>query len=125
MYKKNIKYVDYNGVAREEDCYFNLNKIECTKLQLSTKEGYGEYIKNVVESKDMNAIFDVFNNIILSSYGIKSEDGKQFKKSKELSEAFSQSPAYEALFMELATNPDEAEKFIKGTMPADLINKLE
>lgn len=125
MYKKNIKYVDYNGVAREDDCYFNLNKIECTKLQLSTKEGYGEYIKKVVESKDMNAIFDVFNNIILSSYGIKSEDGKLFKKSKELSEAFSQSPAYEALFMELATNPEEAEKFIKGTMPADLINKLE
>jgi hypothetical protein len=125
MYKKNIKYVDYNGVEHQEDFYFNLNKIECTKLQLSTKEGYGEYIKNVVESKDMNAIFDVFNNIILASYGIKSEDGMYFKKSKELSEAFSQSPAYEALFMELATSSEEADKFIKAVMPADLISKLD
>lgn len=125
MYKKNIKYVDYNGKERADDFYFNLNKVECTKLQLSTKQGYGEYIKKIVDNEDKEAIFDVFNDIILESYGVKSEDGMYFKKSPELKIQFSQTPAYEALFMELATNPKEAENFIKAVMPSDLVSQLE
>ena len=124
MYKKPITYVDYNGKSRTEDFYFNLNKVECTKLQLSTKEGYGNYIKKIVEAEDASAIFDVFNEIILTSYGVKSEDGKFFRKTPELQLEFSQSPAYEALFVEIATNPDEAEKFIKAVMPSDLLSQV-
>ena len=44
--------------------------------------------------------------------------GKRFIKSKELSEAFSQTEAYSQLFMELATDADAASKFVNGIVPA-------
>lgn len=121
MYKKPITFVDYNGKQKTKDYYFNLNKIECTALQLSAKEGFHEYLKQIVDSEDMNAIFEVFNKIILKSYGVKSEDGEHFVKNESVQEAFANSPAYEALFMELVTNPEEAEKFIKSVIPSDLL----
>lgn len=40
MYKKTITYTDYNGVERKEDFYFNLNRAELTKLELSKDGGY-------------------------------------------------------------------------------------
>lgn len=123
MYKKTVKYVDYNGVERVEDCYFNLNKVECTQLQLSTKKGYGEYIKEIIDSKDMGAIFNVFNEIILKSYGKKDPDGRRFIKSEELSKEFSQTEAFVTLFMDIAQNPNSAEEFIAGVFPAELIAK--
>ena len=48
----------------------------------------------------------------------KSADGKRFIKSEELSTAFSQTEAYSDLYMELATNADEAAKFVNGIIPA-------
>ena len=57
--------------------------------------------------------------MILKSYGQKSIDGKRFIKSKELSEEFAQTEAYSTLFMELATNAEEASKFVNGIVPAE------
>ena len=33
MLKKTIEYVDYNGVERKEDFYFNLSKAEVTEME--------------------------------------------------------------------------------------------
>lgn len=124
MYKKTVKFTDYNGVERTEDCYFNLNKVECTELQVNTKDGYDKYISNIVTSGDNAAIFDVFNKIILKAYGKKSDDGIRFIKSKQLSEEFSQTEAYVNVFMEVATNPDVAEEFIRGVFPAEYVSNM-
>ena len=43
--------------------------------------------------------------------------GKDLLKSKELAEAFAQTEAYSILFMELASDADEASKFINGIVP--------
>ena len=32
MVKKIIQYVDYDGVEKSEECYFNLSESELTKL---------------------------------------------------------------------------------------------
>ena len=37
MYKKVQKYVDYNGEERSETLYFNFNKAELMKKELSTQ----------------------------------------------------------------------------------------
>ena len=39
MYKKTIKYVDFNGVEREEDFYFHMTKAEAIKAEMSEKGG--------------------------------------------------------------------------------------
>ncbi len=114
MIKKTVKYVDFNGNENEEVIYFNLTKAELTKLEMGKKNGLSNYIKEAVESGDNAALLDVFTNIILDSYGVKSEDGKRFVKSAKLREEFEQSAAYSEVFMEIASNPESAEAFIKG-----------
>ena len=119
MLKKTIEYTDYNGVDRKEDFYFNLTKAELTEMELSTTGGLAEMIKRVTATQDIPAIIKIFKELILKAYGEKSADGKRFIKSTELSEAFSQTEAYSVLFMELATDADEAAKFVNGIVPVD------
>ena len=114
MVKKTIKYTDFNGNEVEETLYFNLSQTEQTKMELSKKEGLSNYIKGAVESGDNAALLELFTNLLVESFGIKSEDGKRFIKSAQLKEEFAQSAAFDALFMEIATNPDAAEAFVKG-----------
>ena len=120
MLKKTIKYTDYNGVERTEDFWFNLSKAEIMEMELSTTGGLAELIQKIVKEQDAPAIIKIFKDLVLKSYGEKSPDGKRFIKSEEISLAFSQTEAYSNLFMELATNAEEAAKFINGIVPADL-----
>ena len=118
MLKKTITYVDYNGTERKEDFYFNLSKAEIMEMEMGTPGGMVEMINKIVAAQDAPAIIDMFKKMILKAYGEKSADGKRFIKSKELSEAFSQTEAYSQLFMELATDADAASKFVNGIVPA-------
>ena len=124
MLKKTIKYVDYNGVERSEDFYFNLSKAELTEMQLETEGGFDAYIKRIVNEKSTPALIKIFKDIILRSYGVKSDDGKRFVKSDKLREEFSQTEAYSELFMELASNADAASEFITAIIPAEISKSL-
>ena len=121
MLKKRIEYVDYDDNKRAEDFYFNLTKAEITELELSTEGGLQNMIQKIIDAKDTPQIIKFFKEIILMSYGEKSADGRRFIKSKELSEAFTQTPAYSELFMELATDEKAASDFINGIIPNDLV----
>ena len=120
MFKKTIKYKDFNGNEREEDFYFNLMQSEIAELELSTVGGFTESIQKIIQTQDGPEIIKQFKKIILKSYGEKSADGKRFIKSDELSEAFSQTNAYSELFMELATDDEAASAFINGIVPDEL-----
>lgn len=124
MLKKTINYIDYNGKETSEDCYFNLTKLELTRLNLNAgKKGLAEVIKKAVHEDDNKTIFDLFETLILKAYGEKSEDGKRFIKSEELSLAFSQSPAYEALFDEITRDDKAAADFMNAVIPEIPENK--
>ena len=121
MLKKTVTYEDYNGITRTEDFYFNLSKAEVTEMELSVNGGFSTMVEEIVKSNDGARIIELFKEIVLKSYGEKSADGKRFIKSKELSEAFSQTEAYSEIFMELATNDKAAADFVNGIMPANLV----
>ena len=114
MLKKTITYTDYNGITRTEDFYFNLTKAEIVEMQLSTNGGLDVMIKKIIDSQDSPSIIKIFKELLLKAYGEKSDDGKRFVKSKEISEGFAQTEAYSQLFMELATDTDAASKFVNG-----------
>lgn len=124
MLKKTITYIDYDGVERTEDFYFNLSKAELTEMELSTTGLFTEKIKKIISAKDVPSIYAVFKDLILKSYGVKSDDGRRFIKSKELSEAFSQTEAYSELLMELGSDDKAAANFVNGIIPADLAKKV-
>ena len=120
MLKKPIKYTDYNGVERKEDFYFHLTKPELIEMQFSTDGGLDEKIRKIFMAQNGRAIMNIFKELILKAYGEKSDDGRRFIKSKELSEAFAQTEAYTELYMELTSSDEAAAEFINGIIPADI-----
>lgn len=120
MLKKTITYTDYNGVERKEDFYFNLTKAEITEMELSTTGGLSTVLQRIVSEQDQPQLIRMFKDLIIRSYGKKSDDGKRFIKNEQLSEEFTQTEAYNILFMELATDAEKAANFVNGIIPKDL-----
>lgn len=125
MLAKPIEYEDYNGKVQTEVFYFNLNPTELRDLQYSKEEGFEEYFKKVQDDKNIPEMFRTIEDLILRAYGIKSEDGRRFEKSDELFMAFKQSMAYQELFMELVSVPEQAKQFFMGLLPVSIQRQIE
>ena len=119
MLKKTVTYTDYNGVERTESFYFNLTKAEIVEMELGVDGGWTARMQKIIDSKDGPTIMREFKKLIMMSYGEKSEDGKRFVKSKELSEKFIQTEAYNTIFMEIVTDSKAAAEFANGILPED------
>lgn len=124
MLRKIITFTDYNGNERKEEHWFNLEQHEVYKLQMGVKGGLIEKLKEAIKNEDSPTIIEYFEKIIDTSYGIRGTDGKSFKKSPEILEAFKCTPAYSALFMEVLTKPEKSDEFTRGVIPADVAAKL-
>ena len=114
MFKTEIEYVDYNGNTRKDMLYFNLSKAEMMEMELSTTAGVEEKLRMLIATKDNETIVKTYKDLILKSYGIKSEDGTRFIKNAVLREEFEQSEAYSELFIKLLSDSDFQAKFING-----------
>lgn len=127
MIKKTVTYTDYNDVERTENFYFNLSKAEVMEMEMGTEGGMAESIQKIIDAKDAPAIIRVFKDLVLKAYGVKSDDGRRFMKTKpdgtRYADDFKETEAYSQIFMELATDADAAAKFINGIVPADLAQK--
>jgi hypothetical protein len=121
--KKTITYIDFEGVSRTETFYFNLTKAEILKMELSEAGGLKKLIEKIVAEKDNTKLLDLFQEVVVRSYGEKSADGKQFMKSQAITDKFTSTQAFSDLFMELATNDTEAAAFINGLLPKDLVEQ--
>lgn len=117
MLKKTIEYEDYNGEKVTEDFYFNLTKAECMELNFGEDGGLENYIRSIVNERDIKKILEIFKKIVLISYGKKSPDGKRFIKNDQIRDEFLQSPAYSDLFMELMDNEETMADFVNGIIP--------
>ena len=120
MYKKTITYPGFDGTEYTEDFYFNLTKAELTKMELTEEGGLAEKIQRIVAANNTPQIIEIFEELILKSYGVKSADNKRFIKNDEVRDAFKETEAYSILYMELSTDADAASKFVNGIMPADM-----
>lgn len=116
MHKETITYNDLNGVQRTEDFYFDLSKPEIVKMQASAKGGYDVQLRSIAADMNGAKIMEFFENFITKSYGEKSEDGRRFMKSEEISRSFMETPAYEVLFEKLVTNDKYAADFVNAVM---------
>ena len=99
MLKETIEYTDYNGVVRKEDFRFNLTQAEVVEMEMREEGGMVAMIQRIVDAKDNKAIMKTFKDLVLKAYGVTSADGRRFIKSDELREEFSQTEAYNILFM--------------------------
>ena len=125
MIAKTIKYRDFNDVERTETFLFNLTKTELSNLNFKHHGTYGEQLKAIADSNDVKLVTELFNEIIIKAYGIKSEDGKNFRKSPQIVEDFVSSAAYDALMTELISNVDEAASLFVGMLPKDMQDEVK
>jgi hypothetical protein len=115
--KKTITYEDFNGETVSEDFFFHLSKAELVELEMSHTGGLSASLERIIAAQDNKALIAEFKNLILSSYGKRSDDGRRFIKNQELRNEFESSAAYDALFMELVTDTDAAIDFVQGMIP--------
>lgn len=126
MLVKSITFEDYNGNSLTEDHYFNLNKAEIIKW-LTTDGDYtlDKKLERLFKAGNGRELMNTFDDLICSSYGVKSLDGKRFEKSEELTKAFKETEAYSILFTELVTDAKKAADFIKAIIPKDMAEEIE
>lgn len=131
MLKKTIKYADFDGNERSDECYFNLSKSELTEMEMSENGGFDKYIEKIVETKDMKKIYQIFKELVLMSYGEKSYDGKHFIKKKtvdgeviRLRDEFEQTGAFDELMMELLSDEKASADFINNVVPKELAENM-
>lgn len=125
MLKKTLTYTDYNGNERTEDCYFNLTLTELVDLGFADGDSATNKIQEIMDKSDSKAMINLYKKIILAAYGVKSEDGREFIKNKELTEKFERSELYNLLFMELCFNEGASAEFINGVLPSNIKSMME
>lgn len=123
MLKKTVTYTDFDGTERTEDFYFHLTEAEIANMEMENDGGLAERLRRIVNSKDIKKIKEYFENIILSAYGEKSEDGRRFVKSEEITNNFKSTQAYSDIWMELVTNEDAASEFVNGIIPKSILDR--
>lgn len=125
MITKKLSYEDFNGNQVTEECQFNLTKSELMKMELSEFDGMYATIEKMVNEQNTPKLVEYFDRFIIASYGKKSEDGKRFAKSPEMTEDFKNSLAYDELIVSLLSDPDEAVSFFQGIVPRELAAQID
>lgn len=132
MLKQELSYEDFDGNIQSETLYFNLTtseladnmelKDELDKIQESLS---GE--ERALTPDEVRRILNLVKTLMRLSYGVRSEDGKRFKKNpqSEVWDVFTETAAYDAYVTSLFTNPEKAIEFMLGIMPANLREAAE
>jgi len=119
MFKEEIAYKDYDGNDRKTVAYFNLSEAELTDWQLSEEGGLSEQLQRIIDSNDGAQIMKTFKKVLKKAYGVKSPDGNRLIKNKKLYKEFTETEAYNQLFMELCTDANKAAEFINNVIPSE------
>lgn len=116
MLKQQVTYEDFDGNTQTETLYFNLNRMELISFQKRYgSENMENYINKLIEEKQIEPMYDLLNDFVLTAYGVKSEDGKRFIKNDQIREEFKQSLAYESLIEDFHDDSRKVlENFIAG-----------
>lgn len=122
MISKVIKFEDFDGNPTEETHWFHLSKSELVVKDLSHPGGWEKHLKALVAEADTNPmpLVNEFRELILEAHGEKSEDGRHFEKTSLDRIRFEHSLAFDALFIQIATDHAFAMEFVNGLVPKDL-----
>lgn len=125
MLKKTITFNDLDGNPITEDFYFNLSVAEIAELEMGYKDGFSNHLLTIGKGENGDQIMAAFKDLITKTVGRRSEDGRRFIKSQEITDDFLQTDAYSQLFIELLTEPNAGVEFVKAIVPTDLAKKIE
>lgn len=123
MYRKEFTYTNLNGEEKTVQLLFNLSLKESRSFIAKYTGGkieekdVNEAFTKMINSKDYEKMIEVIEDLILYSYGEKSDDGEQFVKNDDIRNRFSESYLYAELFESLIKDEKELKNFIQNTLP--------
>jgi hypothetical protein len=121
--KKTITYKDLDDNEVSEDFYFNVNKRELARLEVTSgKQGLTGLLEQLTQTEDGPAAYELIEKVILMAVGRRHADGRQFEKTDEIRNYFAQTNALSELIMEMLGDPQVAAEFFKGIIPAELLD---
>lgn len=129
MILKTLKFTNHAGEEETENFFFNLSKGELVKMQMSAidhrTESFTDKIEKIGKALNGKALIEIIDEIIDTSYGVKTTDGKRFIKNAADLEFFKSTEAYSELVVELCTDADKASEFVNGLIPANLREEVK
>ena len=124
MLTRTFEYKGYDGEFHKDTYLFNLTEAELYELELSSVGGLNSMLNRLIREDKPEEIVKMFKKIILGSVGERSQDGRRFVKSEQISRDFEQTPAYSQLFVELVSSGEKMAAFIKGVIPEEVAKKI-
>ena len=122
MYKRIVKYTNLKDERKVEELYFYLSPKNLKKLDAKYQDqgGIRGLFQKMITKNDNRLILETIEDIILSSYGIVSEDGNRFIQNDTVRADFECSCAYEQLFDELTSTAEAFGEFLKKILPNEV-----
>jgi hypothetical protein len=125
MIEKTVTYDSlFGGGKTTKTLYFHIYEEELIEWYLTEGENQlPDRMRAIVESEDWAGIIALFKRMINMAYG--ERVGDEFVKNPDATKAFTNTAAYNSLFMELMNNPTFATEFFNGLFPAELMAKAQ
>lgn len=121
MHKRTETYVNFNDQTVTEDFYFDFDETEILEMELSAEGSMTERLQKIMAAEDTRELLLIFKGIVLDAYGEKSPDGRRFVKNEDIRAGFRQTKVFSRIYMTLATDADQAAKFINEVTPDDMV----
>lgn len=122
MIRKTITFTNFDDKKVTETHWFNMTRQQMIEWEMRTGEGLQEFFIRISQSGNKELLYEAFEDLLLRSYGIKSDDGSEHAKSPEISQRFKNTAAFDEFFMDFFSNEDKAMEFIRGIMPKDWVS---
>jgi hypothetical protein len=125
MLKQTVQYEDFDGNPAVDTLYFNLSKTDLAN-NMHLQAEFEDLLQRLqgpqreLKTAEVQEILNLVKKVMKLSYGIRSEDGKRFKKSEEIWEDFQSSAVYDAYLYGLFVDSQKANEFLMGVLPPDL-----
>ena len=114
----------FDGSAFEVSFDFHLRESEVAKINMDSFVGLDVLMKRLFDTKNGAEIVKIMDKIIMTSVGRESLDHHGFIRNEEIRNEFTQTDAYDQLFMELTTDMDKLNAFILGILPSKMRDKI-
>lgn len=138
MLKKTITFTNMDGEKVTEDWYFGLSPADVAELEMNSNGQLSDRLLSIGQSLEENEgdedkvvrangaqIMQLFKELIMSSVGKRSEDGRRHVKNQELIDDFVQTGSYSELLMDLVMNPATAADFVNAILPSEALDRLK
>lgn len=127
MLTKTITYENFNGESVTKTLHFHLKATSLARMELRHETDghtFPELLQKLIDETQYEKLYEVVEELLLMSYGEKSEDGESFVQTEEMKNRFKDSAAFEAVMIEILMDGSEnAIDFIRALVPKSILEK--